>query len=458
MGPETQAKERGGIEGDDSLAGPQEEVRTRRLEMLILFILASVQFTSIVDFMVLMPLGPQLRRTLQINPFQFGLIVSSYTISAGVAGLMASSVLDRFSRKRAFLTLFAGFLAGTLLCGLSFNYATLLMARIVTGAFGGILGGMALAIIGDVFPEERRGRATGVLMSAFALASVVGVPVCLELGTRFGWHVPFLVLAALGLPIISMAVNLLPPLRDHLGGHGHDHPWDRMRETFSEPNHLRAFALTFTIMFGGFSVIPYISMYLVANVGVTERELTWVYVTGGLLTLVGAPLIGRLADHFGKLAVYRAVALVAAGLMLVVTALPRVSLAMAVGVVGALMLSNAGRMVAGLAIVTSSVEQRRRGGFMSANSAVQHFASGLGAFVGGRIIVTGVGGTLARFDRVGLMAALATLVTLWLAGRVRVAAAPAAEVPRLPAEAEAPAGASPEDFGPGGVHASVTRP
>ena len=139
--------------------------------------------------MVVMPLGPQLRRTLGIEPVQFGLIVASYTLSAGLAGLLASSVLDRFGRRRAYPdACSSGSWSARLLCGLSFNYATLLLARIVTGAFGGILGGMALAIIGDVFPEERRGRATGILMSAFALASVVGVPVCLDLGTRFGWQ------------------------------------------------------------------------------------------------------------------------------------------------------------------------------------------------------------------------------------------------------------------------------
>jgi len=393
----------------------------RRRERVLLTILASVQFTSIVDFMVVMPLGPQLRRTLGISPFQFGMIVSCYTISAGLAGLLASSVLDRFGRKQAFLSLYCGFLIGTLLCGLAFNYYSLLIARIVTGAFGGILGGMALAIIGDVFPEERRGRATGVLMSAFALASVVGVPVCLYLGTRFGWQFPFVLLAVLSLPILFVAVKFLPPLRDHLVDQLHAHPWRRILDTFQEANHLRAFALTFVIMFGGFSIIPYISIYLVSNAGVLEYQLTLLYMTGGLLTIVGAPLIGRLADRYGKVTVYRFVAAIAAMLMLVMTNLPVVPLALAMAVFGALMLSNAGRMVAGLSIVTSSVEPSRRGGFMSANSAVQHLASGLGAFVSGKIIVTTPLGALDNFGKVGLMAVAATVLSLWLAGRVRPA-------------------------------------
>ncbi len=174
-------------------------------------------------------------------------------------------------------------------------------------------------------------------------------------------------------------------------------------------------------MFGGFSVIPYISLYLVSNVRVSEADLTWVYVAGGLLTLVGAPLIGRLADRFGKLPVYRVVAMMAAALMVAVTTLGPVPLIVAVGVAGALMLSNAGRMVAGLAIVTGSVEPSRRGGFMSANSAVQHLASGLGAAAGGKIIITAADRSLQHFGWVGIMAMAATLLSLWLAGLVRPA-------------------------------------
>src|SRR5262249_7652090 len=217
--------------------------------------------------------------------------------------------MDRFGRKAAFLTLYTGFLVGTLLCGLATTYGTLLGARIVTGAFGGILGGMALAIVGDVFPEHKRGRATGVLMSAFALASVVGVPVGIALGNRFDWHAPFLALAALGLPVLFASLRPLPPLRDHLHHGSHAHPIAKLAETFSEPNPLRAFALVATMMLGGFSVIPYIALYLVSNAGVSESQLPVIYMVGGLLTLVGAPIVGKFADRFGKLPVYRVVAI-----------------------------------------------------------------------------------------------------------------------------------------------------
>ncbi len=224
---------------------------------------------------------------------------------------------------------------------------------------------------------------------------------------------------------------MFPPLRGHLGHAPGAHPLAEMRATYTHPNHLRAFALIVTLMFGSFAVIPFLSPYLVANVGVAEASLPWVYIAGGGLTLVAAPVIGRLADRYGKLRVYRIVAPVSAILMLVVTNLPRVGLVLAVAAVAVLMTSNAGRMVAAMAMVVGSVEPRRRGGFMSANSSVQHLATGLGAAVGGLIIVRATDGTLRHFDRVGLIAVASTLLSLWLAGRLRPAGPPMATTPGL---------------------------
>ncbi|MFO0911146.1 MAG: MFS transporter, partial [Isosphaeraceae bacterium] len=369
----------------------------------ILLVLAAVQFTNIVDFMIVMPLGQQLMRSLAIDTFRFGLIVSSYTIAACVAGLIAAMVVDRFDRKRAFLSLYAGFLVGTLCCGLAQTYTLLLVARVVTGAFGGILGGMALSIVGDVFPEEKRGAATGALMSAFALASVAGVPLGIELGTRFDWHAPFFFLAALGTLILPIALFVLPHLRGHLegAGAGHEGAVAELRKTLANPAHWRAFALVVSLMLGGFLVIPYISPYMVSNVGVSERSLSLLYMFGGASTLFAAPLIGRLADRYGKLQVYRIVAPAAALMMLAVTHLPRVGLPLAIAATAGLMVGNAGRMVVAMAMVTSCVEPRRRGSFMSVNSAVQHLSTGLGAFLGGAIVTKSADGTLTHFPLVG---------------------------------------------------------
>lgn len=397
-----------------------EARRTARQERVVLMTLATVQFTSIVDFMVVMPLGSQLMRTLEIDPTEFGFVVSAYTVAAGLAGLVASSLVDRFERKRAFLTLYAGFLVGTLLCGLAPNYETLLAARLFTGAFGGILGGMALAIISDVFPEQRRASATGALMTAFAMASVLGVPVGLDLGTRFGWHAPFLILAVLGVPVMVVAWRALPTLDEHRGKSPALHPMRSLVETFSEPNHLRAFSLILTLMVGGFSVFPFMSPYMNFNVGLTELDLRWIYMGGGALTFFVTPWVGKLADRHGKLRVYRIVAPLSAVLVLVVTNLPPVPVVVAVLAVATFMASNAGRMTPAMAMVTMSVERRKRGGFLSANAAVQHLGAAIGSALGGLIVDRASDHSpLEGFWMVGLVACGTTIVSLWLAGRLR---------------------------------------
>jgi predicted MFS family arabinose efflux permease len=255
--------------------------------------------------------------------------------------------------------------------------------------------------------------------------------------------VPFVALVIGGLPALFLTPWVLPPLADHVGK-THTHPLRSLVETFSHTNHLNAFALIVTLMIGGFTVFPYLGTYLVENVGMTEQQLPLVYVAGGALTLVASPVIGRLADRHGKLKVYRWIAPLSATLLLVITHLPPVSVAIAVSIFGALMVSNVGRMIAAMAMVTSSVEPRRRGGFMSANSSVQHIASGVGASLGGLIMTQTASGKLLHFGIVGWIAAGATLASLYLAGRVRSAEAQSVSAAHLSlaaaAEATADAG------------------
>jgi DHA1 family inner membrane transport protein len=277
-----------------------------------------------------------------------------------------------------------------------------------------------MAIIGDVFPEHRRGRATGSLMTGFALASVAGVPFGLYLGTNYGWHIPFIALAIGGIPALVLAPLGLPPLDGHVGK-VHAHPLRSIVETFSHASHLNAFALIIALMIGSFTVFPYLSPYLVANVGMTEQQLPLVYIAGGGLTLFAAPIIGRLADKYGRLTMYRIIIPMSVLMLLVITHLPPVPVIVAVAVFGALMVCNVGRMIAAMAMITSSVEPRRRGAFLSANSSVQHVAAGLGAYLGGIIVTQSTAGKIEHFGTVGWFAAAVTLASLWLAGRVRIA-------------------------------------
>jgi len=385
---------------------------------VILFTLAALQFIGLVDFMIVMPLGPQLLAELGIDARQFSWVVSAYTLAAGIAGVVAAPWLDRVPRKSAYLVLSLGLLAGTVACGLAATYPLLLAARCVTGAFGGVLGGLSLAIVADVFPPDRRGRATGILMLAFAVASVAGVPLGIVLGTRLGWPAPFFALTVLGLPLVGLAAWSLPSLPMHVDGPPR-HPIAQLVDTLTIPAHCRAFAMITLLMVGAFSVIPFISTSFVANGGVTQQQLPALFIAGGLLTLVATPLAGRFIDRFGALSVFRGIVPLSAAMMLVLTHLPAVGIAVAAAVTAVLMATNASRMVSAMALIMSSIEPSRRGSFMSANSAVQHVASGLGATLGGMIVEGGAGEPLRHFGLVGWLAAGATVASLWLAARIR---------------------------------------
>lgn len=411
-------------------------------ERLILFILAAVQFITIVDFMIVMPLGPQLMRKLQIGTPAFGLVVSSYTFAAGIAGLIISALIDRFPRRTSFLFLYAGFLAGTLFCGVANNYHNLVFARVIAGGFGGVVGGISMAIIGDVFPENRRGRATGAMMTGFAVASVIGVPLGLFVGTNFGWQMSFLSLVAVGLPVLALAWFALPSMDHHIGTNNVP-AFQSLATTFRDVNHLNAFALIIALTISGFLIFPFLSVYLVGNVGMTEQRLPLVYIVGGCLTLIASPIVGRLADRYGKLLIFRCIAPVSAAMILIISNLPAGSWLVAIGVFGTLMVCNVGRMIPAMAMVTSSVLPKSRGAFLSANSSIQHIAGGFASYLGGLIVVQNSNDSLSRFGIVGVLSAAMSLISLWVAGRLRLAEKPvisAAEI-SIPAAAEAAADA-----------------
>ncbi len=390
-------------------------------ENALLLILATVQFANVLDFVLLMPLAPKLQKALELSTMQFGFVVSSYTFSACLAGLLAALGIDRLDRRTALLGLLGGFAMGTLACGLSNSYASLLVARVVTGAFGGVLGALVFSIIGDVFPAQRRGAATGKVVSAFSVASILGVPFGLFLGNKYGWQAPFFLLAGLALIVIGIAVLTMPSLRGHLDRGVARNPFPALWELIVDPNHLRAFALMTSIMVGTFAVIPFLASAIVFNGGISESRLPWLYVVGGVCSFVSSPLIGKLSDRIGKLRVYRIMAVLVLVPFVALTNLPKVPLAVAIAVVAAMMVCNSGRMVPAVAMITASVEPRRRGGFMSVNSAVQHLAMSVGAFVAGLIVgqEEGTTGPLRNFWVVGLIAVAATLISLPLAGRLR---------------------------------------
>jgi predicted MFS family arabinose efflux permease len=401
-----------------------ERSRWSLSEVVLLLVLAAVQFTLVIDFVLIMPLGPMIEEGLTLTDHrQFSWIVSTYAFSASLTGLLAAYCLDRFDRKRSLLVLYVGFAAGTLLCAFAPNYPVLLLGRAVAGAFAGVLGANVLAIVGDVFPYERRGTAMGVIMSSFSVASIVGIPAAIVLANYTHlWQTPFTVLGVLCFPVLLVAWRVLPPLRGHLQGrHG---AGSSLREVMLHGNHLRAYALSGALVLSSFVVFPFLTIYLVNNVHLTMDEVPLIWVCGGLATLLTTTPIGVLADLWGKLTVFRVLALACVVPVLVLTNLPAIGLVITLLVTTTFMLVGSGRMVPAVAMITSSALPRLRGSFMSVNAAVQYFVMGLAPIVAGLIVGVSPEGQaeaheVRNYPLVGLVSAAAMVASVFLAGRLR---------------------------------------
>lgn len=385
----------------------------------ILAILIFLQLCHTLDFVLLMPLGPTLIRTLSINPKEFGALVSSYTFSAAISGLLLAAVIDRFDRKHALLGLATGFAISTLACAFAPTYALLLTARTVAGFFGGVMTALAYAIVGDVIPQKRRGSAIGLLSLAFSITSIVGIPLGLWLSRTFNWQAPFALIGIGSLVMISIAGWILPSIRGHLEGQKtRVSGLATLEEVFSTAKHWNAFALMIALNLSAFSVIPYISAVLVANVGIEEKHLQLTYLIGGSTTFFTSRLIGRWSDRVGKLRVFRLGSLFSLVPILLITHLPVVPLPVALVCTTLFMVAMNARFVPAVALTTSVAEPRLRGGFLSVNASLQQIAMGLGSAATGLILVKGTDGHLHHFEWSGIFSCLITIATLWISTKL----------------------------------------
>jgi predicted MFS family arabinose efflux permease len=386
----------------------------------LLAVLAAIQFTAVVDFMIVMPLGPRYIETFHITTEQFGVIIASYAVAAGISGLAAAFFIDRFDRKKALLTLYSGFTLGTLFCAIAPTYLGLVAARAMAGAFGGITMGMIMAVVGDVIPEARRGKAMGIVMSSFSVASIFGVPIGLYLAESMdNWHIPFFALAglcALVLPFIHVA---MPPLRGHIDRIARQPPAKMITAILSEPKNLRALGFMAMLMCAGFTIFPYLATYLVHNVGLTRSQLPLIYICGGICTLVSMNVIGRWADRAGKKRVFTIMMVASMVPVLIVTNLPHVALSLALVVSTVFMVCSSGRTVPAMALLTASVEPHHRGGFMSINSSVQQISMGLAAWLSGKIIQD-TGEHMSRFGVAGIVSVFFGCAAIYLVRYLRV--------------------------------------
>lgn len=393
---------------------------TPQRERAVLLTLAGIQFSHILDFMIMMPLGPILIQAFGIDTHEFGLLVASYSFSAALSGLLAATFIDRFERKRLLLLMFALFGLSTLACGLAPGYTSLLVARGLAGAFGGVIGALVQTMVGDVIPYARRAKAGGTVAAAFSIATVAGVPLSLWLANQFQWRAPFLLIALLCVGFIAVGARVLPELSRHLDAEKRDHPFSDLLAVLGDVNHRRALIFSALLIFSGFTVIPYITVYAVGNVGIAPPEIPIIYLVGGAATFFTARRIGHWADSAGKTAVYRRVAIAASLPLLVVTHLGAVPLWAWVSCTTAFFVLVSGRMIPAMTIITSAAEPRLRGTFMSLNGTVQSLAMGLATTLAGFIITQDGAGHIVGYRSVGYVAVGANLLAIWFVGRIVV--------------------------------------
>lgn len=396
-------------------------------ERILLLILSAALFTHIMDFMIVMPLGPQLMRIFDISPQQFSFLVSSYTFTAGASGFVAAFFIDKFDRKISLTFVYIGFTTGTLACAFAPTYEILLITRSMAGAFGGVLGALVLSIVSDAIPLERRAAGIGFVMASFSVASVFGVPFGLYLATLFSWHAPFLFLGGLGVVIIILIFLFIPSMSGHVVAKA-----DRItakqvvKVIFGRKNPLMGLLFTSVLMFGHFTIIPFIAPYMVGNVGFTEQELTYIYLVGGGLTIFSSPMVGRLADRIGRLKVFTIFGILVMIPLLIITHLPPVPLWQALVISGIFFIMANGRIVPSTTMVTSVIKPENRGSFMSIRSSIQQISSGSAALLAGFIIseepstVTENAKALVNYEYVGYVAVFFSICALFVAQKLRV--------------------------------------
>jgi predicted MFS family arabinose efflux permease len=396
------------------MESPKRPISERRL----LLLLAAVQFTHVMDFMVMMPLGPQLMRELEISPRQFGALISSFAITAGVIGLAVAPFIDRFDRRHLLLVAYAGFTLGTLACGLSHTWEMLLLSRAVCGAFGGISGATIMVIASDVVPAERRARGMAIIMTAFSVAAALGVPFGLKLAQWWRWEAPFLVVAGVAALVWVFLYKILPPVRGHLS-EGKVRSGRDFLLLLQNRNAWKGLALMVAVVFGHFTIIPFLSPFLVGNMGMREASLFLVYVVGGVVTVFSGPLVGRLADRYGKFFIYAILVAGACVVIRVLTASGQRPEWQVLVIAGFFFMLASGRFIPTQATISMAVPSARRGAYMSLVACARDLASGLTTAIGGLVVVEGADGRLLGYDRLGMLAIVVSIGSLWVFRQVK---------------------------------------
>jgi predicted MFS family arabinose efflux permease len=392
-----------------------------RYQKFVIAVLAFLQFTIILDFMIMAPLGAVMMPALGMSPSQFGAVVSVYAFSAGIAGFLAAGFADKYDRKKLLLFFYCGFVIGTLLCGLATTYTALLIARTVTGLFGGVIGAIVFAIMTDLFPLEMRGRVMGFIQTAFAASQVLGLPVGLFLSNHWGWHSPFLMIVVVS-SLVGIAIWMyLKPVNEHLKLHPDKSPYHHLITTISRPRYLFAFAATALLSIGGFMMMPFGSAFTVHNLGIPVEKLPTIYLITGLFSIAIGPLVGRMSDTFGKFRTFIFGTIMGCAMVVYYTHLGPSSLAVVIVVNVLMFIGIFSRMIPSQALMSAIPDPASRGSFMSIGSSLQQVSGGFASILAGSIISTTEDGSLVHFDTVGYVmvaTAISSLIMMYFIDRM----------------------------------------
>ncbi len=388
-------------------------------EKILIVILASINFTHILDFMIMMPLGNYLMPYFKISTQQFTLLVAAYTLSAGISGFVAAFFVDRFDRKKILLVGYTGFLLGTIACGFAPSYHWLLAARLLAGIFGGLIGAQVLSIVSDVFVYERRGTAMGAVMSSFSIASTIGVPFALYLANLFSWHAPFLLVGFLGIALLPLIYKYVPAMNDHIQKRENS---ESRLEVFKIVwrNPIQRLALLFSgmIMMGHFLIIPFINPYLEFNNSYSKTQTPMVYLVGGIAAFFAANILGKLSDRYGKLKIFTICILLSLPLVIVITMLPPISFSIVLVLFALWFTVATGRGVTAQALISNVVEPQKRGSFMSFNSSVQQLGTAAASLIAGFIVIGESGAKIYRYEWLGYLSVIILLICAYLGYKI----------------------------------------
>jgi predicted MFS family arabinose efflux permease len=397
-------------------AEPEQAMRLRfsGYQIFVVALLAFLQFCIILDFMIISPLGAIIMPDLGIGPQRFGEIVSAYAFSAGVSGILAAGFAARFDRKRFLLFFYFGFIVGTALCALAPNYPLLLMARIVTGLFGGVIGSVVLAIATDLFPLAMRGRVMGFVQTAFSASQVLGIPIGLYIANLWNWHMTFLAIILIAIPVGLIIIFYMRPVSGHLALKQVESPWRHLTGTVLVPRYVMAFTTTALLVTGGYMLMPFGSVFTVNNLGIPLSDLPTVYLVSGAFTIFTGPLVGRASDAFGKFRTFVFGCALSIVMVVVYTHLGHVSLVTVIVVTVLMFVGIFSRMIPSQALMSAIPEITKRGAFNAVSASVQQFSGGIASMIAGVIVAQDAGGDLQHFDQLGYIVVATTLLSLGL--------------------------------------------